>query len=294
MTVMSMTGFARRDGSHGDLRFAWEIRSVNGRGLDLRFRTPPGFEAVEQVARTRAQARLGRGSVQVALSAERAVARSGYTVNRPLLDLLVATARDYAEVPGLAPASIAGLLAVKGVVEPVASEEVMEERAALDAAVLTAFDEVLEALVAARAEEGRALGAIVGRQVDEVAALAAAAEACPARSAEAIGARIADQIATLFGRSDLDPQRLHQEAMLLAAKADIREELDRLTAHVAQARSLLASGEPAGRRLDFLAQEFNRETNTLCSKSNDSRLTTIGLSLKAVVDQFKEQVQNIE
>ncbi len=293
MSLTSMTGFARIDGAFETTRFAWEIRSVNGRGLDLRLRMPPGFEAVEQAVRAKIGTRVVRGSLQASLQVERSGEATGYRVNRDLLDLLIATARDYAGTPGLAPASLDGLLAVKGVVEPAAGEE-DAGREALEAAVVAAFEAALDALVAARLEEGRALTRIVGGQIDEIARLAAEAEACPARRPEAIAARLAAQVEALTGRTDLDPARLHQEAMLLAARADIREELDRLTAHVAQARKLVAEGRGVGRRLDFLAQEFNRETNTLCSKSNDAALTAIGLALKAVIDQFKEQVQNIE
>ncbi|SON55363.1 hypothetical protein HDIA_1822 [Hartmannibacter diazotrophicus] len=291
---MSMTGFARRTGAFGPWRFAWELRSVNGRGLDLRIRLPQGNEPVEQAIRARLPKVLSRGSVQITLTVDRDAPQAGYAINRALLDLLVATARDY-EGQGLAPATIDGLLAVRGVVEPVTEENADEEMvAAFHGELLTTFDAALADLVTSRGEEGLALAAVVLRQVGEIETLTGRAEACPARTPEAIAARIADQVAHLTGRDDLDPARLHQEAVLLAAKADIREELDRLIAHVAQARALLASGDPIGRRLDFLAQEFNRETNTLCSKSNDTELTGIGLALKAVVDQFKEQVQNFE
>ncbi|MBH0239706.1 YicC/YloC family endoribonuclease [Methylobrevis albus] len=294
MPIVSMTGFARHDGHVGPWRFAWELRSVNGRGLDLRLRLPPGAEAIEAQARAKLQGGLARGSVNCTLTLERDGAASGYAINQTLLDLLVETAKRYEGEKHLRRASIDGLLAVRGVVEPVAVAADEAATAARDAALVAAFDTALTAFKASRAEEGAALARILSGQIDTIESLAAAAEACPARQPEAIRARLADQLSALFGRAELDPQRLNQEAMLIAAKADVREELDRLGAHVAQARGLLAADGAVGRRLDFLAQEFNRETNTLCSKSNDTRLTEIGLALKAVVDQFKEQVQNVE
>ncbi|WP_181701803.1 YicC/YloC family endoribonuclease [Chthonobacter albigriseus] len=294
MALTSMTGFARRDGSAEGHRFAWEIRSVNGRGLDLRFRVPPGFDAVEMKARARAGERLGRGSVTANLTLSRETAEQGFHVNHQLLDLLVETARRYAETPGLQPASIDGLLAVKGVVEAVDAVADETRQKALETALAKAFDAVLEDFVAARRAEGAALSRILAAQVDEIERLVDAAEALPARTPEAIRARLEEQLALLLVREDLDVVRLHQEAALIATKADVKEELDRLKAHIAQARELMATEVAVGRRLDFLAQEFNRESNTLCSKSNDTELTRIGLSLKAVVDQFKEQVQNVE
>lgn len=294
MALSSMTGFARRDGSHDAWRFAWEMRSVNGRGLDLRFRVPPGFDAVEARARQLAGERLSRGNVTTGLQVSREGAARAYQIDTDLLDALIATASRYAGRDGVRPASLDGLLAIRGVVEVV--ESVPDEAAlkALEAAVLAAFEETLADFVAARRQEGAALNAILARQIDEIERLAAEAEALPARTPEAIRARLQEQIAALLSRDDVDPARIAQEAALLATRADVREELDRLKAHVAQARDLLSSTTAVGRRLDFLAQEFNRETNTLCSKSNDTELTRIGLALKATVDQFKEQVQNIE
>jgi uncharacterized protein (TIGR00255 family) len=294
MTVMSMTGFARRDGTAGAVRWAWEIRSVNGRGLDLRFRTPPGFDGVESKARTLAGARLTRGNVSATLTIQRESAGSRYVVDTALLDHLIEIARRYEGTPGLAPSSVAGLLAVRGVVEPGEAADEPEAMATLEGALVDAFAATLDDFVEARRGEGAVLGAVLRGQVDTVESLAGEAERLPSRTPEAIRARISEQIAALTGREDLDPARLHQEAALIATRADVREELDRLAAHVAQARELLAAGGAVGRRLDFLAQEFNRETNTLCSKSNDTAMTRIGLSLKAVVDQFKEQVQNVE
>lgn len=294
MSVVSMTGFARHDGGHGALRFAWEVRSVNGRGLDLRFRVPPGFEAVEARARAMAGEALSRGNVSASLQVTRDSAGQRFAINTELLDVLISTAARYAGREGVRPASLDGLLAVKGVVEVVESQPDEDEQKALEAALVEAFAAALADFVAARRAEGRALAAVLAGQVDAIAGLVAEAEALPARTPEAIRARLADQLALLMAREDLDPARLHQEAALLATRADVREEIDRLKAHVSQARELMAAPAAVGRRLDFLAQEFNRECNTLCSKSNDTELTRIGLALKATVDQFKEQVQNIE
>jgi uncharacterized protein (TIGR00255 family) len=294
MSVTSMTGFARRDGSAGPIRFGWEIRSVNGRGLDLRFRIPPGYEAVEIKAKALAGERLARGNVSAALTVSRDSAAGRYVIDTELLDRLVDVARRYEQAPGLAPSSVAALLTVRGVVELGETAADEQVQAGTQADLVQAFGAVLDDLVAARRGEGASLAVLLRGQVDEIERLAGEAEALPSRSLEAIRERLAEQIAVLLGREDLDQARLHQEAALLATRADVREEIDRLRAHVSQARELLGSGGAVGRRLDFLAQEFNREANTLCSKSGDTALTRIGLSLKAVVDQFKEQVQNVE
>lgn len=294
MALHSMTGFARRDGTAGQSRYAWEIRSVNGRGLDLRLRLPPGLDAVEAAVRKLAADALARGNVSLTLTLMRAGAAETYRINEELLSALIATARKYASTPGLREASIDGLLAVRGVVELVEAEPDEQARKAMEAELVDGFRQALSAFIDARRGEGEALSRVLSAEVDEIARLVAEVEALPARTSEAIAARLAEQLAQLVAREDIDPERLHMEAAFLATKADVREELDRLKAHVAQARELLAGNGAVGRRLDFLAQEFNREANTLCSKSNDTTLTRLGLSLKAVVDQFKEQVQNVE
>ncbi len=294
MSISSMTGFARRDGSVAGYRYAWEIRSVNGRGLDLRIRVPAGWDGVEAKARAKAGEALGRGNVTAGLQLSREGSSSTFRIDTALLDALVATAARYATAEGLRPASVGDLLGVKGVVEVVESVPGEEERQAIETALAEAFAATLKDFVVARRQEGKALATILGGKIDEIERLVREAEAQPARTPEAIRARLEDQLAVLVAREDLDPARLHQEAALIATRADVREEIDRLKAHIAQARELLASPQAVGRRLDFLAQEFNRETNTLCSKSNDTALTRIGLALKALVDQFKEQVQNVE
>jgi uncharacterized protein (TIGR00255 family) len=291
----SMTGFARADGAAGARRWTWEIRSVNGKGLDFRLRLPPNFDRLDQPARERAARRLSRGSLQATLTLQQEVAAERLRINEDVLSAVLAAADRIRARVDAAPPSIDGLLAVRGVLEMGEEQPDEVERAALDAALLASFDEALAALVAMREREGAAIAALLAARLDEIAALTRAAEANPARTPEAIRARLAEQVAALLDAVPaLDPDRLHQEAVLLATKADIREEIDRLVAHVAAARALLAEGGPVGRRLDFLAQEFNRETNTLCAKANDRGLTAIGLDLKAVVDQLREQIQNLE
>lgn len=295
MALASMTGFARSEGVSGASVWAWEIKSVNSKGLDIKLRLPSGLDAVEAAVRQKIAAAVTRGSVFASLNVKREVAVSEVRINEAVLAQVAEAARLIAErIDARAPA-IDGLLQIRGVVDVVEPEEGEDERQALQAAVLAGLDKALVGLSAMRAAEGLALEAVMAVRLDEIAALKKEAEDNPARKPEAIRARLADQVAALLDTGKaFDPDRLHQEAILLASKADIREELDRLDAHVAAARKLLAEGGPVGRKLDFLAQEFNRETNTLCSKANDVSLTVTGLSLKAAVEQFREQVQNLE
>lgn len=295
MTVASMTGFARAQGSLGPWSYVWELKSVNSKGLDLRLRTPPNFDAIEIKARAVLSAQLARGSVVANLTAKRADEEAAVRVNRAALDKLLAVLDDVPLHANLAPASLDGLLSVRGVLEVVEPQDDEAQRAALEAGVMAALESGLDALLASRRAEGAALAKVLQERLDRIGALAARADALPARHPEAIRERLAQQIARLMENTDgLDPARLHQEAVLIAVKADIREELDRLKAHVETGRKLLSEGGPIGRRLDFLAQELGRETNTLCAKSNDSTLTAIGLDLKIEVEQWREQVQNIE
>jgi uncharacterized protein (TIGR00255 family) len=216
-------------------------------------------------------------------------------INEGVLAAVLATVRDVAQRSDVQPASVDGVLGVRGVIEVLDQQESEEEHGAAETAVIEGFDAALATLLAMRRHEGAALETVLTSRLDEIAALGARADASPARQPEAIKVRLAEQIAALLDTPHrFDADRLHQEAILIAAKADVREELDRLSAHVAQARRLLVDGGPAGRRLDFLAQELNREVNTLCAKSNDVELTTIGLELKSAVEQFREQVQNLE
>lgn len=294
MTIASMTGFARRAGASGPYAWAWEAKSVNGRGLDIRLRTPPGYDSLAEEARKRLSAALARGQCQVFLSLNRAANAPRVRVNHDVLAALVEAVAAAPRREGIGPASLDGLLAVRGVVE---IEEADDEAtlAGLQRDLLAALDGLAQDLAQARRAEGEALARVIEGQLAAMEALVAAATVDPARSVEAIRARIAAQIETIMGARDgFDRDRLHQEAALIATRADIQEELDRLRAHVASARALLAEGGAVGRKLDFLAQEFGREANTLCSKANDVSLSRIGLDLKAVVDQFREQVQNVE
>ncbi len=295
MALSSMTGFARGQGVAGSYTWSWEIKSVNAKGLDLRLRLPPGWDAVEVPARTRATEKLSRGTVYANLSVERKGVAPTVKVNEQVLAAVLATLKGLSGKVEAAPPSLDGILALKGVIEVTEEDERDEDRRAAEAAIIAGFDKLLADLVAMRREEGATLGRLLSARLDEIAKLAARAEAAPGRKADAIKARLAEQVATLLAASQrFDSDRLHQEAIMLAAKADIREELDRLASHVAQVRKLIADGGPIGRRLDFLAQELNRESNTLTAKANDVELTNIGLELKSTVEQFREQVQNLE
>jgi len=295
MALSSMTGFARGHGVSGPYAWAWEIKSVNGKGLDLRLRTPPGWDAIEVPARARVAETLTRGSVQANLTVERSDAVPTVRVNTAVLDAILAAVRQFGTKVEASPPSLDGLLALKGVLEIADAEENEDQRRAAESAVIAGFASAVAALAEMRRSEGAALGRVLTLRLDEIAALAERAERAPGRRPDAIRARLADQVATLLAQSErFDPDRLHQEAIMIAAKADVREELDRLAAHTAAARHLMEAGGPIGRRLDFLAQEFNREANTLCAKANDVELTNIGLELKAAVEQFREQVQNVE
>ena len=295
MALASMTGFARGHGVAGAYAWAWEIKSVNAKGLDVRLRLPPGWDAIEVPARARAAEALARGTIYAVLTVERKGVAPAVKVNEPVLAAVLATLKGLAGRVEAAPPSLDGILGLKGVIEVSEEDERAEERAAAEAAILNGFERSLAALIAMRREEGEALTRVLKARLDDIAALAKRAEAAPGRQPEAIKARLAAQVATLLESSQrFDADRLHQEAILIAAKADIREELDRLASHLAQAQRLIAGGGAVGRRLDFLAQELNRESNTLCAKSNDVELTNIGLDLKSVVEQFREQVQNLE
>ena len=295
MALSSMTGFARGHGISGAYSWAWELKSVNAKGLDLRLRLPPGWDVVESAVRTRAAEVLTRGTVYATLTVERHGVAPIVRINESVLAAALAALQGLADRVPAAPPRLDGILGLKGVIDVIEEDEREEDRRAAEAAVVAGFGLAIGELAAMRRHEGEALGKILSLRLDEVAALAARAEAAPGRRPEAIKARIAEQIAVLLeATSRFDPDRLHQEAILIASKADIREELDRLVAHRAQAARLIAEGGPIGRRLDFLAQELNREANTLCAKSNDVELTNIGLELKSVVEQFREQVQNLE
>jgi len=295
MALSSMTGFARGHGVSGTYSWAWELKSVNGKGLDLRLRLPAGWDAIEGPVRNSASQALARGTVYATLTIERKGNAPVVRVNEPVLAAVLATLKNLSGRVDAAAPRLDGILSLKGVIEVADANEDEEERRAAEAAVIAGFHDSMAQLAAMRRDEGEALRRILSQRLSEIGGLAARAEAAPGRRPEAIKARIAEQIAILLDASQrLDLDRLHQEAILIASKADVREELDRLASHVVQVGKLIAEGGPIGRRLDFLAQELNREANTLCSKSNDVELTNIGLELKSVVEQFREQVQNLE
>lgn len=294
MTLASMTGFARVAGVSAGFRWAWELKSVNAKGLDLRLRVAPGFDPIEAEARAKLGQALTRGTCYATLSVQRETAVPEVRINQDLLTLLANSLAAVSLSAGLRPVSLDGLLGVRGVVEIRDRTEDEVELARAQAAVLNSLDEALAALVAMRRSEGRALAQILATRLDKLAALQRVADECPARKPEAIQAKLAETLALLADHRNFDQNRLYQEALLLAAKADIREELDRLAAHIGAVAGLLEKGGPIGRRLDFLAQELGREANTLCAKSNDAGLTAIGLELRVEIEQFREQIQNIE
>lgn len=288
-----MTGFARAASADG--LYGWELRSVNGKGLEMRFRLPPGLERIEQPARAAVQKRFARGNLQASLTAAKSAFQVQPVINEAFLRDVAGLAKRMEEQFGCAPASADGLLALRGVLDIPDQVDDEDARKAIDAAILAALDAALAALEEARSQEGTALAGVLGVHLDTIEALTLRAEEDPSRQPAVIRERIAEQVRLLLDASNaFDEARLHAEAALLATKADIREELDRLKTHVGSARGLIAAGGPVGRKLDFLAQEFNREANTLCSKANAATVTAIGLELKAVVDQFREQIQNLE
>jgi len=295
MTINSMTGFARDTGTLGDWSWQWELKSVNGKALDLRLRLPNGLEHLEPDLRQRLQKALKRGNLQVSLNLTNSNTRETVAVNQALLKELTAIAERLRLQINAPPLHAESLMALRGVLEPVRSEVTEDEAAARDADLLKSFDRALAALQAARSEEGKRLLAVLREQLLRIASCANAARDNPARAPEAIRKRLQDQVARLAETgAAFDEARLHQEAIMVATRSDIQEELDRLTSHIEAAEELLVSREPVGRKFDFLAQEFNREANTLCSKAIDKSLTAIGLDLKTVIDQMREQVQNIE
>jgi uncharacterized protein (TIGR00255 family) len=295
MALSSMTGFARGHGVAGAYVWSWELKSVNAKGLDLRLRLPPGWDAIEVPVRKLGTEKLSRGTVYANLSVERKGVSPSVKVNEQVLAAVLATLKGIAGKVDAAPPSLDGILSLKGVIEVTEEDEREEDRRSAERAIIAGFERALADLLAMRGEEGVTLGRLLSARLAEIGALAARAEAAPGRKPAAIKARLAEQVAVLLSASErFDSDRLHQEAILIASKADIREELDRLASHRAQVEKLLAGGGPVGRRLDFLAQELNRESNTLTAKANDVELTNIGLELKSVVEQFREQVQNLE
>ena len=296
MSISSMTGFARAEGRKDTSSWTWEIKSVNAKGLDVRCRLPNGFESLEKPLRDRAAKRLKRGNVSAALNLRRQEGVAGVRVNHAVLEELLATLPEIRKrVADAREPSLDGLLALRGVVEPVEEDLNDEARKALEAEILNDLDTALNALGAMRDEEGARLAETLQARLDDIAGLCAEAEKLSVMQPDALRQRLKTQVQQLLEDIPAIPEeRLAQEAALLMSKADFREELDRLQAHQEAAQELMKGNGAVGRKLDFLCQEFNREANTLCSKSQDIDLTRIGLELKAAIEQLREQVQNIE
>ena len=290
--ISGMTGFGRADGAQGDWTWSVEARSVNGRNLEVRFRGPPGFDGLERHAKTAAQARLSRGQITLGIQAKREVGAASLKVNQDVLARYLTLANQLAE-EGATPPSADGLLSLRGVLEAPEETDDPEARAIVEAAMAVSIDQALDALRISRDREGSQLLPVITDFIDRIAALTAQAETEAAAQTTAIRERFARRMTELAPDAPGLEDRIFLEAASLATKADVREELDRLAAHVASARTLLQQ-PPAGRKLDFLMQEFMREANTLCSKSATTALTGIGLELKAVIEQLREQVQNVE
>ena len=296
MALQSMTGFARSEGTVGRYRWAWELRSVNGKGLDIRMRLPQGMEGFEADIRRLTGQFMTRGNVQVGLTVQVAENRVDAVLNRDALEAVLRLRDELGSaLVDPAPLKLDALLSIRGLVEFKEAADDAEVVAERDADILKGLEQAVHALCDMRRIEGEALFALLSDQVTRIEELAGIVEADPSRHPDEIARRLETQVAALLGASaTLDRDRLYAEAALLATRADLREEIDRLKAHVTAARDLLAMGGPVGRKLDFLAQEFNRESNTICSKSNAVAVTAAGIELKVVIDQFREQVQNLE
>lgn len=296
MAISSMTGFARTDGAAEGVAWTWEVRSVNGRGLDLRLRLPSGLDAIEAPVREALGKRVTRGNVSATLTVERRNGTGAVRLNEAVLADILKAADRVAEITQGARPDTATLLAMKGVLET--SENALddpERRAARERLLVQSFEEAADKLALARRAEGARIAAVLVDQIAHIERLSKEVRCSPSRSADAIRVRLKEQIGRLLeAGASFDADRLHQEAVLAATRADVEEELARLEAHVEAAREMLQESGSVGRKLDFLAQEFNREANTLCSKANAVDVTRLGLALKSVIDQMREQVQNVE
>lgn len=294
MTISGMTGFARAEGEHAGVRWVWEAKSVNGRALDLKCRLPSGFDAIEPLAREAAGKRFKRGSIQAGLTLARDAAETGVRVDTALVERLIEAGKPFVKSGAVTPPSWDGLLALRGVLIADDQEQDEDARTALQAALLKGLEQALDGLNEARRGEGRMLAATLGALMDRIDTLVKQARASAAAAPAAALERIRQKLAALAPEIQADPLRMAQEAAIAATRADVAEELERLAAHAAEVRALLAGNEPAGRRLDFLAQELTREANTLGSKAADLDLTRVALDLKSAIDQLKEQAANVE
>lgn len=294
MTLSSMTGFGRSEGHFENYSWVWEIRSVNGKGLDVRMRIPPGLDAFDQYIKNSLKKAITRGNVNVSLQLSKDSNDTDVKVNEAALNKLVSAAKHASVHHGLPMPSLDSLLSIRDVVEVTATEDSDETIEARDQALKDSFEEAVKSFKAARDEEGVATNKMLSDVVDEVESLLNQAEEIAANQPEELKKKYMEKIDALLDKGSIDEERLALEVVILATKADTKEETDRLRAHIASARNLLNESGPVGRKFDFLTQEFNREANTLCSKSTDIGLTNIGLSLKTAIDQIREQVQNIE
>ena len=293
--ISSMTGFARASGADGASGWSWEVKSVNGRALDIRCRLPQGLERLDPAVRNAVSARLRRGNVTVGLRLSRAPDAAAMRINRAWLDELIALAADYRQAEGIEPPRLDGMLALRGVIEAADGLDDDAHAALDDGVLLETLDAALAELVRERQAEGAALAATLAERIEEIAVLTRQAEALVPSRQEALGARLREQVAALVGAGAPVPEdRLAAELAMLAVKIDVNEEIDRLKSHCAAAVRHLQEEGAVGRKLEFLAQEFNREANTLCSKASHAALTEVGLALKAAIDQFREQAQNVE
>ncbi|HEY4162447.1 MAG TPA: YicC/YloC family endoribonuclease [Dongiaceae bacterium] len=295
LPIASMTGFARAEGTTGDFHWTWELKSVNGRNLDIRCRLPAGYEQIDSFVRSRAAEALKRGNLSINLTVNDTASQGKLAVNREALDQILAAANELAAKTKAEPPRLDGLLGLKGVLEIELPEIDEAETARRSEALQQGFAKAVAGLEDMRRVEGKRLSDLILAHLDEIERLRLAAAATAGAQPLAIRQKLEKQIAELLqGLTPLPEERLAQEAAMLAGKADVREELDRLAAHVAAARDLMRNGGAVGRKLDFLCQEFNREANTLCSKSADIGLTNLGIELKAAIEQLREQIQNIE
>ena len=296
MPVYSMTAFARTEDYNKHCSWTWEVRSVNGKGLDVRSRVPSGFENLESTARDQVKKSFSRGNISISLSVEWIRKGQSFAINEDILNNYVNLLPQLSRrVPDATPVSLDSLLNLKGVIESSDHSITEDAQIKLEIALLKSLDEALISLQAMRAAEGTILGNILNQQVNAILSSCKAATKVAATQPDVIRKRLKGQVSSLLEDiSSLSPERLEQEAALLMTKADVSEELDRIGAHVVAAQDLLKLDSAVGRKLDFICQEFNREASTLCSKSGDMELTRIGLEMRATIEKFREQVQNVE